>query len=137
MYAFFKGLFQSLINLFKSMYQGIVTWIGNFFSWLWRMICYVGQIIWDFFFHADSGLVWWFIEQLMDIADWFLNQFPDFSALIDQYSNSITTTKDLLGKINAFMPIVETGYMIGIFLIFVGIYLGAKFIIKCFIPGVG
>ena len=114
----------------------LIQIIESIFTWIWETIVYCGQVIWDFFFHEESGLVWSFVGFVGDLAGWFLEQLPDISGILDDYSSSFSVTMSLVSKCDNFFPLTESIVLFGIFIVFLLVFLGAKLILKL-IPTVG
>lgn len=142
-----KGLFSkvggwlselggSIISTITGLWDKIVKAVNDFAAWLWSVVVYVGGVLWDFFFHEESGLVWWLCGLFLDLGAWFIEKLPDFSGLVGQYAQYFGPTLEVCARANKLFPLKESLTLLGIFITFVILFLGAKLIMKL-LPSVG
>jgi hypothetical protein len=128
----YNGIKDALVNIWNS----FLELVDSVFDWIWDVVVYCGQVIWDFFLHDDDGFVWWLLRMFGDWATWFIEQIPDMSSILGQYSSPITTAMQLMSKLDKFFPLSEAVSLLGIFIVFLLIFLSVKLILKL-IPTVG
>jgi hypothetical protein len=131
-----RGAFDAVVGGIKWLIDTFASWFKSIFQWIWDLICQIGTIIYDFFFHETDGWVWWFVDYFLDLFDWFIKQLPDVCSYVDDYGSSFSTLMSVVGKMNNFFPVHESVTLLGVFILFVGIFLGVKAILKL-IPGIG
>jgi hypothetical protein len=131
-----KRALQFLLDKVQSFFQVIVDVIVGIVSWIWDTILWCFSAVFNFFFHSEDGVVWWFMDWLAGLMSSFLGECPDFSQSIEMYLNSSNTVMRLIGPLNLFFPIEETAYIFTVFSTFMIFYLIRKLLLKI-IPTVG
>lgn len=135
-WSWLKGAFKAVIDTLGNLLQKVIDGLYAIAGWLWDIIVYCGQVLWDFFFHEEDGLLWTVCGWVAEWGEWFVEQFPDVVQYIEPFHDSASQTMTLIGKLNTFFPIVETIIFIGVFIVYVMLYIGVKFILKL-VPTIG
>ena len=132
----FKG-FLVLVSIWVV--SQLLGWGDEFTGFIVEMVSYVLGFLFDFLFEEESGLIWSIAGFLIEKGTWFLGH-SDFvntwTEPFSRYSGAINSSKEIVGRLNQFFPIVEAGILIGFFSVFIIFFLGIKFILKL-IPGMG
>jgi hypothetical protein len=127
---------EESIKGLSGIWQAFLKVLETIFEWIWKVIVYIGQAIWDFFFGDPDGFLWWILSMFGNWALWFVEQIPDISSIVETYSSSISTTMELVSKLDKFFPITEAILLLFVFLAFLVIFLCVKMILKL-IPTIG
>jgi len=126
--------------------ETLFVWlVDTFYEW--------GKYAYDLFL-GEEGFVWYVFDFGIDMGEWFLSLLPDLSALLVQFDGGtapvplqseegmIVSTSGqspvstfgfvmaLIGRMNAFFPVVESGTLFVIYLIFMLIVLKVRLIFK-------
>jgi hypothetical protein len=127
---------EESIKGLSGIWQAFLRVLETIFDWVWKVIVYIGQAIWDFFFGDPDGFLWWLLKIFGDWALWFVEQLPDISSIVETYSSSISVAMELVSKLDKFFPVTEAVWLLFIFLAFLVVFLCAKLILKL-IPTIG
>jgi hypothetical protein len=96
-----EGSEESIKGL-SGIWQAFLKVLETIFYWIWKVIVYIGQVIWDFFFGDPDGFLWWLLKMFGDWAYWFIEQIPDISSIVESYASSISVTMELVSKLDKF-----------------------------------
>jgi phage-related protein len=130
--SIYEGIRDSLFEL----WQKFIEIVDKICDWIWEIIVYCAQVIWDFFLGDPDGFLWWILKIFGEWASWFLKQVPDMSQTMGQYSSPISTAMGLFSKLDKFVPLTEAVSLLGIFIVFLIVFLCVKLILKL-IPTIG
>lgn len=87
----------------------------------------------DLFSSCISWLVSLFTSTFDSFLDLLIEAVPDLSS----YWDRLSVISSYTSFINKFFPLQEAGIFIGLYFVFIGVFLTVKYIVKCFIPFVG
>jgi hypothetical protein len=76
------------------------------------------------------------MEQMCDLGEWFIKQLPDFSSYTSQYKPAAEKLMYYVSIANQFFSVTEICTLLGVFLVFIVLFLGCKLILKL-IPTIG
>ena len=83
--------------------------------------------------------MWYILDYGIYFGNWFRKHSDLKDAVFEppsRYADAIEWAVTWIGRMNQFFPIMEAGYMIGLFIVFILFFLGAKLVLKL-IPGIG
>ena len=138
----FQWVFSS-----KGAFAFIVVWIGTWFVGLgdqftemvvW-LLTEVGKILFEFIFEDEDSFLWWVFGQGLDFFAWFVDKSGLDTLLENLYSQhgaAIDFSMELIGRMNQFFPVVETGALMAVYTVFMVFFLIFKFVLKL-ISGIG
>ena len=132
-------LWNKFVDFIFRQIEGVydlVVWVLKWiFDSLWAVIKYCLDI-----FFGEEGFVWYVVEMVVEFFLWMgesvLWYFPELGEILLQYEDTITWAVDLVAMLNAFFPVSESLYLLGIFMFFMFGFLVFRIIIK-FAPGMG
>jgi hypothetical protein len=113
--------------------------LESIIEFLLDLVLEIFKTVWAIFFDSEAGLVWWFVDLFLSLGEWFLLQLIEtlgMKDLLSRYSDEITETMRLCSEIDAFVPLHESVELLGIFLVFLMLFLFVKMILKL-IPTIG
>jgi hypothetical protein len=139
-WEWFKGVFTKLSEDIADYFSAIVStiWkvINQAIDWVWGTVLYCFEWFWDLFFEEERGFVWWVLGKMFELGEWFLDQLPDISSMVGSYASAGEILMYWAMVLDKFFPVTETAGLVVTFIVFVALFLFAKFVLKL-IPGVG
>jgi hypothetical protein len=136
------GIKEYLVELYRKTIATFWQWYEGLQKFFWGVVDYCLKMVWDFgyyiynFFLGEDGCIWGFCRWLLELAGQFLEQFPNLSSGIKEYSGTFKTVMTLVGRLDQFLPLTESFSLLLVFGGFIAIFLVGKFILKL-IPTVG
>ena len=127
--------------------------MGEYFIWLVDTLYEWAKYAYDLFL-GEEGFVWYPFDFAIEMGEWFLSYLPDISALLTQFDGgtpgpfgqgegaammatsgqsgmgTFSFVMALVGRMNAFFPLVESGILLVIYVIFMLIVLKVRLIFK-------
>lgn len=132
----FKGFLVLFVGYVVSSFFG---WGDEFTAFFVDVVYFVCDLFFDFFFHEEDGLVWYIFDCGISFGIWFQTHtslLDVFVEPVSRYNGAIAASMELIGRMNQFIPIVEAGFLFGLFITFILFFLGVKLFLKL-IPGMG
>ncbi|MDR0522279.1 MAG: hypothetical protein LBH00_10565 [Planctomycetaceae bacterium] len=150
---FVQKVYDFLSNLAKAFYEGIISWLEWMLQGIFLFACSIYWTIlsiakWCFqelqafinlvcdFIYGENGIIWVIFDWAIWMGNWFVERLPDLSVLLLQYRGTFSLVMSRISAFNAFLPIVETCILIGIFLLFLSLFLVCKLVLKL-LPMIG
>ena len=96
------------------------------------------ETVLDFFFNSETGWFWDACIEAVRFGFGFLEIVEEtgvFEPLVT-YSAEVGWALRLIGMLNEFFPVAEIGVLLGIYFVFISVFIFGKFILKL-IPGIG
>ena len=124
------------------------------FDWLISTLYDWAKYAYDIFLGEENGFVWHLVEVVIGFADYALEQFPDFSEVVDYIdgggnqgfvSNGIFAAQvnsapqqmgvfgyagRMLWSFDVFLPVTESFFFLSLFIIFILLFLFFKYGLK-------
>ena len=147
-YTFALGLVSCFVGFFFSLKRftalvfvwAVATWLGwckGFNNWLLKQVVKQAEHIWNQIFNEQDGHFWTLCDWIFDVGIGFVKMFfPNISEYIAPFVATINYAMVFMGRLNQFFPLVEIGVLLGIFWVFVILFLIIKLVLKL-IPGIG
>lgn len=127
-----------------------MEWLRDAFLWVvknvtgffWSVVDYVIKMVWDYCFYlynlflGEDGLIWYPFNFLLECGNWLLDQMPNFGEVILGYGGTFSFTMAFVGRLNQFFPLTESAVLLGIYIIFMMVFLLFRLLMKV-VPGLG
>lgn len=84
-----------------------------------------------------SSCVNWLVSLFTSTLDSFLELLADVIPDLSSYWDLLSVIVPYTSFLNRIFPLQEAGVFIGLYLVFIGVFLTVKYIVKCFVPFVG
>jgi hypothetical protein len=133
---------KNIIQLFKDIYSAVEQWFQDMLLFFWDMMDYCLFMVWEFCYYlydlflGEEGFIWYPFDFLLIFSDEFVEIFPDLGGIVSDDGGAFSYTMHLAGRFNQFFPVVESFYLLNIYLVFLTVYILIKLLLKV-IPGLG
>jgi hypothetical protein len=135
---FYKFLMLSIAKLWLSAARAYIWVVDSFFSfiqWLLEIAKAVCEYLYNLFLGED-GFFWAIVDFVFELWDIVSEVFPQLADTLGEYEQPLTLVMGWMIALNAFFPIRESLFLIGIYVGFVCIVIVVRLIVKA-IPGAG
>jgi len=142
-----RDIWDKFTQTVLGWYEGILDWfewaLNTLFNWFWGVIDFCIGLVWDFcvyvydLFLGEEGFFWYATDVVIGICEWFLEMLPDIGQLLARYAGDTEFVMGLVGRLDQFLPVTESGTLLLIYISFMGAFLLVKAILKIFPWSVG
>ena len=140
-----RDWYEKIVDFLSRQLIGIRDWIlgavKDILDGFWSIVDFVIGMVWRFFYYlydlffGKEGFVWYIFDAAIEWGDWFEAEvLPDLSDL--PYGNSIDFAMVWVGRLDDFFPLTEAMTLLGIYGVFMTIFLMCRLILKL-VPGFG
>lgn len=132
----FQKWFEQLQTFFWDTVAYLLGIVEGILQWFADLVWAVGEFLYDLFFGEegfvwmifDYGLYWiehgmaYMLEYIVDVFGW--------------YGPEVEFSMQLIGRLNHFVPVVESGLLLTFYMAFLMVFIIVKWVLKL-IPGLG
>jgi len=140
LFSYFSARNVFIVGMASWGIAALLGWGDEYINFVTELIGTVGNLFYDFLFDGEEGFVWDVCMWGVDLGCWIWDQLESvhdvFGEPFTKYGGAVSWAVGWISKLNQFFPIVEAGYLFGLFLSFIFFFLIGKTILKL-IPGIG